>query len=181
VNDDPDFRAQVEAVLAKLKETGYAWSESKTEFIRAETFWSLKVMKGDSGVKLKLDFVNDIPAHFGGFTETPVFTKTDSIRNMLSNKLSALFRFAAKDVADIREIALHEQFNWPEIAREASQKDAGVDLPMFGEMLETMRPIDYETIQWTRDVPWERFYGDIRIIARDMVFCADNSLATGER
>jgi hypothetical protein len=180
VNSALDFRTQVESVLAYLKEARYVWSEDEKEFVRAETFWSLRVRKGDSDVKLKLDFVNDVPAHFGGFTKTAIFDRTDSIRNILSNKLSALFRFAAKDVADIREIALHERFFWPDIAGEACQKDTGVDLPMFGEMLETIRPVDFQEIHWTEDIPWERFIADVKVIAHDMVFCKDNSLACSD-
>jgi hypothetical protein len=41
---------------------------------------------------------------------------------MLSNKLTALFRFAAKDVADIREIALHEKVDWRLAINDAGKK-----------------------------------------------------------
>jgi hypothetical protein len=178
VNASDTFDDQLNLVLARLREEGFLWdSESNTDFLRNKGFCTFKTWRGSEDVKLKLDFVNDIPAHFGGFTKTALFDKTDSIRNILSNKLSALFRFAAKDVADLREIALHERFSWPDIAAEAGQKDAGVDLPMFGEMLETIRPVDYAEIHWTEDIPWERFIADIKTMSRDMIFCADNSLA----
>ncbi|MDR2795336.1 MAG: hypothetical protein LBB47_01330 [Spirochaetaceae bacterium] len=51
---------------------------------------------------LKLNFINDTAPHFGGLQKTPVLDRTDSVRNILSNKFSALFRFAGKDVVDIR-------------------------------------------------------------------------------
>jgi hypothetical protein len=123
--------------------------------------------------------VNDVAAHFGGFLKTPLFDKTDSLRNILSNKLSALFRFEAKDLADIREIALHEKFNWQEIGDEASQKEAGLDLPLFAETLVTVRKQDYESILWIKQVPWEQFHADMEKIASDMLHCTNNTLAGG--
>jgi len=178
VNASESFDDQLNMVLSRLQEAGFHWDEnSKTDFLRNKGFCTLKTWKNTGNVSLKLDFVNDIPVHFGDCVSTPVFGRTDPVRNILSNKLSALFRFAAKDVADIREIALHEKFSWPQAASEAAQKDAGVDLPMFGEMLETIRPVDFAEINWIADVPWERFIADVKTIARDMVFCGENSLA----
>jgi len=66
----------------------------------AKNFTTLKVRK-DSDILLKLDFVNELVPHYGEVIETDLFYRTDSIRNMLSNKLSAIFRYAAKDIADI--------------------------------------------------------------------------------
>ena len=101
-------------VLSKLKEDGFLWDVTK-DFYSRDSFVSLKVYRDNPDILLKLDFVNDVAPHFGEFVETDIFQKTDSIRNMLSNKLTALYRFAGKDVADIREIALHESVNWTEI------------------------------------------------------------------
>ena len=54
---------------------------------------------------LKIDFVNDVSVHFGSIENTPVFYRTDSVRNILSNKYTAIYRLSIKDVVDICEIA----------------------------------------------------------------------------
>jgi len=87
-----------------LSENGFSW-DVNNEYTRAENFTTLKVRK-DADTLLKLDFVNDLVPHYGEIIETNLFYRTDSIRNMLSNKLSCIFRYAAKDIADIREIAI---------------------------------------------------------------------------
>jgi hypothetical protein len=107
--------------------------------------------------------VNDSVPHFGTIETYPVFGRVDSIRNIISNKLSAIFRFAAKDIADIREIVLHEHFNWPEILDEASQKDAGVDLPVIIEIIGTMPPAKLEEVIWreNKKPDWDTFSADL--------------------
>jgi len=57
---------------------------------------------------------------YGEIGKTELFYRTDSIRNILSNKLSAIFRYAAKDIADIREIAWVKKPDWCEF-----QEDIG--------------------------------------------------------
>ena len=88
-----------------LKKNGFIW-ETESDFISNETFTSFKVRWDKSDALLKLDFVNDVSSHFGEVSNTCVYYRTDSIRNMLANKLTAIFRYASKDVADIREIAI---------------------------------------------------------------------------
>ena len=75
---------------------------------------------------LKLDFVNDVAAHYGEITETDLFYRTDSVRNILSNKVTAIFRMSAKDIVDIHRICLNEKFEWREVFEEVREKELGV-------------------------------------------------------
>ena len=168
VNNDPDYSAQVKEVLSKLKEDGFFW-DSDVDFISNETFTSLKVKWAKSEALLKLDFVNDVAAHFGGLVETQVYYRTDSIRNMLSNKLTAIFRFEAKDVADIREIALRENVDWTQAIREAREKEAGVELTYVSKILVGIPQSEFETIAWVRKPDWEDFREDLYKIAFEML------------
>jgi hypothetical protein len=118
---------------------------------------------------LKLDFVNDVAPHFGSITGTELFDRIDSIRNILSNKLTALFRFAAKDVADIREIAIHESIDWPGIIGEAREKEAGIELPVVSDILVGMPQCEYDNILWIKNPGWETFKSDIDKIAYTML------------
>jgi hypothetical protein len=106
-----------------------------------------------------------------GFTIITVGT-VDSVRNILSNKLSALFRFAAKDVADIREIALHEKVNWTEIIKEAREKDAGTDIPVISEILQGMPENALDEVAWVSKPDWQEFRADIDKIVYDMISCS---------
>ena len=173
-SDDLDFfldrsqtyDEQLDKVLAMLAENGFSWDTDKG-FIRAENFATIG-LKNDSTI-LKLDFVNDLVPHFGGIVKTDLFNRTDSIRNILSNKLSAIFRYAAKDIADIREIALHEKINWTSVIQEARQKEAGLDLIHVSEILQSMPESEFDTIAWIEKPDWVTFKKDIQNVVFDML------------
>ncbi|MDR2596400.1 MAG: nucleotidyl transferase AbiEii/AbiGii toxin family protein [Treponema sp.] len=167
VNQSPAYDDQLDKVLALLRENGYIW-DIYNEYTRARNFTTLKVRK-DSDTLLKLDFVNDLVPHYGEIIETDLFYRTDSIRNMLSNKLSAIFRYAAKDIADIREIALHETVDWPTVINEARNKEAGLELIYISEILTSMPESEFETITWTKKPGWQEFRNDIDRIVYEMM------------
>jgi len=168
VNNIQDFHEQVDRVFEKLRENGYSWDETN-DFISRDKFVSFKVYREKPDIVLKLDFVNDVAPHFGDYVETKIFARTDSIRNMLSNKLTALYRFAGKDVADIREIALHGSVNWSEIINEARQKEAGIELSVAGDILSGIPKSEFEGVQWIINPGWETFKKDIDKIVFDML------------
>jgi len=168
VNDDEDYPEQLKIIFAKLKDDGFFWDPTK-DFVSNKTFTTCKVGWNKSNTLLKLDFVNDVAAHFGEIIKTDVFYLTDSICNMLSNKLTALFRFAAKDVADIREIALHETIDWSAIIKEARQKEAGLELVYVSDILTGMPKSEFETVAWTKKPDWEVFRSDIEKIVYEML------------
>ena len=168
VNKDPDYDEQVDILFAKLKEEGFFWDISE-DFVKAPDFRSIKVKWKKSDAVLKLDFVNDSTPHFGDFCSADFFDRIDPVRNILSNKLGAVFRFAGKDVADIREIALHETVNWAEIINEARQKEAGLELVYISEILTSMPQSEFETIAWTKKPDWQEFKNDIDRIVYDMM------------
>jgi predicted nucleotidyltransferase component of viral defense system len=167
VNNSQTYNEQLDKIFALLQENGFVWS-TKDEYTRAKDFTTIKVSK-DSKVFLKLDFVNDKVPNYGEIIETNLFYRTDSIRNMLSNKLSAIFRYAAKDIVDIREIALHETIDWSTIIHEARQKEAGLEYIYISEILTSMPQSEFETIAWTIKPDWEVFRNDIDRIVHQMI------------
>ena len=167
LNQSKTYDEQLDKVFALLHEDGFDWS-TEEDFTRAENFTTLKVRKY-SEILLKLDFVNDKVPLFGEITKTELFYQTDSIRNILSNKLSAIFRFAAKDIADIREIALHETIDWTTIIQEARQKEAGLELTYIAEILKNMPQNEFETVSWIKKPDWKLFREDIDRIVYEMI------------
>ena len=170
VNADTEYAEQIKLILAKLKENNFFWSTT-VDFISSQVYTSLKVKSDKSTTLLKLDFVNDVATHFGEITKTKIFDRTDSIRNMLSNKLTAIFRFAAKDVADIREIALQETVDWRQAIEDAQQKEAGVEISVVSDILRGMPQSEFETIAWVKKPEWDEFRGDIDRIVFEMISC----------
>jgi predicted nucleotidyltransferase component of viral defense system len=167
VNQSKTYDEQLDKVLALFQENGYTW-DTNNEYTRAKDFTTLKVRK-DSETSLKLDFVNDLVPHYGEIKETSLFYRTDSVRNMLSNKLSAIFRYAAKDIVDIREIALHETVDWPTVINETRNKEEGLELVYISEILTSMPQSEFETIAWTKKPSWQEFRSDIDRIVHDMI------------
>ena len=168
VNDDSEYSEQVKLILIKLEENGFSFSRT-VEFISTSSFTSLKVKHKKTETLLKLDFVNDVAVRFGEIKNTNIYYRTDSIRNMLSNKLTAIFRFAAKDAADIREIALNETINWPLAISDAQNKEAGIEISIVSDILRGIPESEFNTISWVKKITWEEFKNDIDRIAYEML------------
>ena len=71
VNNDAQFQKFAEDILEGLAD----FSVSVT--LRSKTYYSLLI---DS--ILKVDLVNDIPSHIGGFNSSPLFSKIDTVENI---------------------------------------------------------------------------------------------------
>jgi predicted nucleotidyltransferase component of viral defense system len=168
VHNSRDYDEQLDTVLALLREDGFVW-DTGNDYIRSRDFTTIRVARRESNAILKLDFVNDHVPLFGTIQKTDFFRRTDSIRNILSNKLSAIFRYAAKDIADIREIALHEKPDWPAVIHEARQKEAGLELTYIGDILRGMPQSEFENIAWIRRPDWREFQADIDRIVYEMI------------
>jgi len=172
LNKSRTYDEQLEKILALLKEGGFVW-DIQENFTRASNFATLRVGCKDSDVLLKLDFVNDLVPHFGGIHKTGLFCRTDSVRNILSNKLSAVYRYAPKDVADIWEIARRESINWTEIIREAKQKEAGLEITYICEIMKSMPQSEFDSVAWVARPDWEVFCDDLNRIVNEMLAGAE--------
>ncbi len=127
-------------------------------------------------IELKLDFVNDIAIRFGSILSDKKLGKVDSIRNILSNKISALYRFEIKDYADIWCIAKNYKFNWRQLINEAKQKEASVD-PIDIVGLFKDFPFDrLDKIKWIAQIDNTQVKKDFFIISEDILNGNDNSL-----
>jgi predicted nucleotidyltransferase component of viral defense system len=168
VSSDNAFKDQANLVLAALEEEGFLLDTGK-RFIKDVTYWSVFVRREDIEAELKLDFVNDLVPHFGPLVQTSLFYRTDSIQNMLSNKITALFRFAAKDVADLREIFLHEKIDWAEAFRQAREKEAGIEVPLVCEIITGIPEDEFDSLKWIRKPHWRDFRADIGRMVGEML------------
>lgn len=130
-------------------------------------------------IELKLDLVNDVAAHYEDFTQNSVLGALDSWQNILSNKLTAIFRYEAKDVVDIWVIAKHKDFDWIHMMEEAKTKEGGIDPLIIFEILRSFPEDALETIKWKVTIDTEVFIRDLNQIADDILHGRKNSLCEG--
>ncbi len=126
---------------------------------------------------LKIDLVNDVASHYGDIELDETLGRVDSWRNILSNKISALYRLEAKDLVDLWTLSKIKSFNWREIIREASSKEAGTDSVLIYELLKSFPGSELSSIKWIRPKPQKNaILQDIKIMAEDIFEGLDNSL-----
>ena len=126
---------------------------------------------------LTLNFVNDVPSHFGDIQQSPVFHRIDSWQNILSNKICALSRLEGKDIADIVFIAKKYSFDWEAIIAEAKEKDLWVDPIEICRFIDRFPTDLLKTIKWIGNVDMDAIKKQITVIRDDIFTGATNSLA----
>lgn len=152
VNNVPDFKLQVNILIRALGDVGYPIDISAAD----EGFARIFVFDGDCS--LKIDFVNDVPFRERAPIATPLFVRTDNLNNILSNKVTALGRYSAKDVADIVYICESLKFNWEIIVNDASEKDLWVNPVNIAEVLEQFPVEKLIEINWITDPPSNEWF-----------------------
>lgn len=177
INNDPAFKIYIKSFIdyfsRSTTETPIRLVTERT--IISDDYAQFFVYKDKT--ELKLDFVNDLAIRFENILSDIKLGKIDSIRNILSNKISALYRFEIKDYADIWCIAKNYKFNWRQLINEAKQKEASVDpldiLNLFKEF-----PFDsLDIIKWITPIDIIQVKKDFQIIAEDILNGSDNSLS----
>lgn len=120
VNAMPDFHEQVEKIMEGVKREipKVELSNKQDSYIR------FYVYEGET--VLKIEFVNDVKYTVGQKSKASSGINLDTWQNVLSNKVSALSRLAAKDFVDILFLSFQYDFNWENIIDEAKRKDANV-------------------------------------------------------
>lgn len=180
VIDDPDYAKHVNTILQRLIEAENAGilRIDRTTLNKGKAYTQFFITDIEQNeIELKVEFINDVAAHYGSITNDPVLGRIDSLRNILSNKLTALFRCEPKDVVDIHAISLQQSFNWREIVKEAKSKEAGADPEIIYDMLRSF-PLKYlNTIKWINQPDTDAFKHEIKIIADDILYGRNNSLA----
>ncbi|MGC1389942.1 MAG: nucleotidyl transferase AbiEii/AbiGii toxin family protein [Bacteroidales bacterium] len=171
VNQNPKFEKQVELILKSIKNEGI-----KIEIaVSGDSF--IRVFVHQNEAVLKLDFVNDIPYRTGNPVPTQLFFKTDTITNILSNKLTALSRQSEKDVVDIVFIALNYEFNWVEIFKEASEKDLWINAVEASKILDSFPLHKLDEIIWIDPLKdLNLFEKQLQLLISDILLGRQNSL-----
>jgi predicted nucleotidyltransferase component of viral defense system len=170
LNDADDFKEQVKTAVDSFKAEGLYFDIGAT----SDAFLRINAEKDE--ISLKIDFVNDVPFHYGEIEACDLYYRVDNWRNILSNKICALSRLEAKDVADIMFLSWRYRFNWEEIISEAREKDLWVE-PLEVSKLVGDFPVDrFDTIKWIHPIDKKHAKGSLLQIQKDIFYGNDNSL-----
>ncbi len=146
LNDHSDFSRLVERQVAKLaavfKDTHIA--------LRGDNFARLFV----SPERMKIERINDVPAHIGALVSHPALGVIDSKENILANKITALIdRSLPKDVADLYTL-LKDGLSIKKALLDADSKAAGISPLLVAKIL---AEFDYSLldteIKWITPAP----------------------------
>jgi len=171
LNGSESFKDQAETVVKNMPQLNL-----KFEILQADEGF-LRIIITDKSCSLKLDFVNDVPFRKGKPVSTLLYRLTDTPENMLSNKITALSRFAAKDVVDLVYLSGQFSFNWTEIISDASQKDMWVNPVEASKVLDDFPLEKLDEINWTNDPPDRQWFKSrLDIIIRDILQGSQNSI-----
>jgi predicted nucleotidyltransferase component of viral defense system len=174
VNGVSDFKKQVKTVINAITDAGLPVDTSVAD----DGFARIFVFVGE--FSLKIDFVNDVPFRYGSPNTTPLFVRTDNVHNILSNKVTALGRYSARDVVDIVYICEYLKFNWEVIMNDASEKDLWVNPVHVVEVLDQFPVEKLQEINWVIESPsHEWFVSRINRIIPDILDGSANSLKRG--
>ena len=155
----------------KVDHSSISKSDAYTQLFVSSVEWN--------ELDLKVEFVNDVAQHYGKIIIDPVLGRIDSLRNILSNKLTALFRSEPKDVADIYAIASQlKEIDWREVVVEAKTKEAGADPEILYDILRSFPLSQLDRIKWIDRPEAVAFGNAIKIIAEDILYGRKNSLCT---
>ena len=170
-NAVPDFNRQVELCLAAIRQE---FGKGLEVSITTESYLRAFVREGKTD--LKIEFVNDVPFRSGEVERTDLFYRTDTVRNILSNKLSALQRHEPKDVADLIHICRSTDFHWRDVVGEAKQKDLWVDEAELVKLLSRFSVLSLGEVRWAVPFDLAVCAKDISALIHDLSLGKTNSL-----
>jgi hypothetical protein len=175
VNAHSEFKTQTSKIVSLLNHAQWRCTVSTT----SDTFARVLLESADDpALSLKIDFVDDVPSHYGDVIGSRIYSRVDSWRNILSNKLCALSRLEAKDIVDILFIAKRYLFTWEDIIGEAREKDLWVDPISICKIIGTFRPELLETIIWIEPVDYSELADLIQSLHDDIFYGRENSLVS---
>ncbi len=177
-SDDLDFFCNANAAFKKHTEEVIKSLENKfivKVSVIAPAFLQAFVRVED--VELKVDFVNDVPYRAEAPLPTPLFIRTDTWMNILSNKLSALQRQAGKDMADIIFLSRSYHFSWQKVMQHAQGKDMWVNELEIAKLVGIFEAEKFKEVNWINPPDVKSMMKDLEIISKDILLGTENSLS----
>jgi hypothetical protein len=156
------------------------WSARILQALVAQPTWQVIVMLREarfvrvtvarSDVTLKIELINDVPAHTGAIWQHPELGRLDSAENILANKISAVVdREEPKDLADIWGFCCRLGLSVANAIDNASSKAAGIFVLDIARILATVTAADWQLVRWIDPPPPEQFVAELRTLGESLV------------
>lgn len=164
-NDDDRFALWSQRVIEGLM-MGPEWTLDVAH--RGERFVRLNVVAGDA--VLKIEMINDVPAHVGDVRQHPVLGRLDSPENILANKLTAVVdRREPKDLADIWGFCCRMHLSCEAALQGAQSKAAGLFPADVARALLTVTEDDWRLVRWSDPPAPARFIAELAEIGERLL------------
>jgi hypothetical protein len=165
VNDDSRFELWSGRVIQALSRN-QTWTVAVT--LRELRFVRLTVEAGATA--LKIEMINDVPAHTGEIRIHPVLGRLDSAENILANKITALVdRADPKDFADIWGFCCRKELSLTAAITNADSKAAGIFPVEVARVLYSASSDDWAAVKWIDAPAPARFVRDLQALAETLI------------
>lgn len=165
VNDNDRFTLWAERVIQALSYPE-AWQCRVVQ--KEDRFVRLTLTYQD--VSLKIELVNDVPAHVGQIQNHPLLGRIDSAENILANKLTALLgREEPKDLADVWGFCGKMGLSIHDALENAQSKAAGIFPVDLARVLYSATRADWELVRWIDAPEPEQWMTDLQALAESLI------------
>lgn len=170
-NDISDFTNEVKRIMEPVM----VFFPEVNLLIFQDSF--IRYLVVHEGIQLKIEFINDVRYRVERPERNSTGVMMDTWMNVLSNKVTALSRDAAKDIVDLVFLSFAYSFNWEEVFDHAKKKDASVNEIDASKYLndcdlnrlnEVSFPETFDATRISKNV--------LNILARESLHGYDNSL-----
>ena len=165
VNDAPEFGLWAGRLIRGLEDLHELHIEVG---LREERFVRLAVSR--SAITLKIELINDVPAHVGEIRHVPQLGRLDSAENIFANKITAIIdRDEPKDFADVWGFSCVFGLSVERAIQDAHSKAAGVFPADLARRLLGVTTQDWALVRWIDAPPAERFVADLHALGERLV------------
>lgn len=165
VNDSAEFALWAQRLirsLERLEDLRVAIELREERFVRFAVT--------GAGVTLKIELINDVPAHVGALRVVPPLGRLDSAENIFANKITALVdRDEPKDLADVWGFACRLGLSIEAAIGDAHSKAAGVFAADLARKLIGASADDWSLVRWIEAPPLEEFLRDLHRLGEELV------------
>jgi hypothetical protein len=170
VNRNFDFKKLTGVIISRIKKH---YPGTEIVFL-SEDFARIFIV--DNKHRLKTEFVNDVLFHTGEIQVAGFFHRIDSWQNILSNKICALPRDEAKDLADLIFLSMNYSFSWKTVIDYARAKDMWVNEIEVSQRIQKADTRRLKKINWVKEPDYNHLQKMCQVIAKDIIIGEENSL-----
>ncbi len=165
VNDSIRFGLWIEQIIQRLRREALWQVQVLTQ---EERFCSLSVGQGE--LRIRVDFLNDGPLHFGAFSNHPALGLVDSPENIVANKIIALLvRPEPNDLADVWGLCSQKGVSLDAVLTNPASKAAGIFLPDLARLLCTATRDDWKLVNWVHPPQIDAYLAQLNQLGENLL------------